>query len=125
MSRFRGEAHSAVSRMCWRAIPPSNSGGSTFRRRVLTHAPASGWLKKAVSRRDRGAVNETPTATVGRYGGARRQCAQATHLLASERSVDSREFVVLVLAHRSGPAKRSRVPSSYTKKNATLEANTP
>ncbi len=57
MSRSRAEAHSAVSRMCWRAIPPSNSGGSTFRQRVLTHAPKSGWLKKAVSRRDRGAAN--------------------------------------------------------------------
>jgi hypothetical protein len=30
----------------------------------LTHAPASGWLKKAMSRRDRGAVNEPPTPTV-------------------------------------------------------------
>src|SRR5712691_10867051 len=64
MSRLRVEAHSAVSRMCWRAIPPRNSGGSSFRQRVLTHAPACGWLKKAVSRRDRGAVNETPTPTV-------------------------------------------------------------
>jgi hypothetical protein len=36
---IQAEAHSAVSRMCWRAIPPSNSGGSTFRQRVLTHAP--------------------------------------------------------------------------------------
>src|SRR5260370_28519948 len=68
MSRFRAEAHSAVSRMCWRGILPSNSGGSTFRKRVWMRAPASGWLKKvlrkAVSRRDRAAVNETSTPTV-------------------------------------------------------------
>ena len=61
MSRFRAEAHSAVSRMCWRGILPSNSAGSTFRQRVLTDGPASGWLKKAVSRRDR----EAPARRLG------------------------------------------------------------
>ena len=65
MSRFRVEA---VSRMCWRVIPPRKSSGSTFRRRVWMHAPASGWLKKAVSRRDRRVVNECPTLTVATTG---------------------------------------------------------
>ena len=57
MSRFRVEAHFAVSRMCWSAAPASNSCGSTFRQGVLMHASASGWLKKGVSRSNCDAVS--------------------------------------------------------------------
>ena len=65
---IQGEARSAVSRMCWHAIRPSNSGGSTFRRGGWTRAPANGWLKKVVSRHRREPATELwqPTSsTVG------------------------------------------------------------